>query len=282
MIEDPLHPVLRPSLQDLPLKPSGLAPMLRPLDGIQAVVFDFYDTLILTEPSTVPTGMETSVLLGHDLMRRIIHAGGRLPARATDFEGAWATRIAETHRERRLAEPTLGQPEVDTIEIARAVCQASLPDALAVEVTARREAWTTRSRRSPGARAQLGRLRTKGLTLGIGSNAQRVSESLFSLHFGGTPEALGLTLNVWSWRLGLAKPDPAFFQHLVALAEARGIIAERILFVGNDPTRDIAPASAAGFRTCLFAGDARCLRSPGHTTPDAIITCFSQLDALLP
>ena len=281
MTDDPLHPVLRPSLQDFPLKPSGLVPVPRPFDGIQAVVFDFYDTLILTEPSMVPNGMETAVLLGNDLARRVRLAGGRLPARASDFESTWSSAVASVHHQRRLAEPNLVQPEVNALAITREVCGADLPDALAAEVTARREAWTTRSRRAPGARAMLARLRARGLTLGIGSNAQFVSESLFSLHFGGKPESLGLTLNVWSWRLGLAKPDPAFFHHLAMMAAARGIDRARLLFVGNDPARDIAPAAAAGFRTCLYAGDQRCLRPPARATPDATITCFSQLDGLL-
>jgi FMN phosphatase YigB (HAD superfamily) len=281
MIDDPLHPVLRPSLQDFPLKPSGLAPVLRPLDGIQAVVFDFYDTLVLTEPSTVPAGMETEVLLGNDLTRRVRRAGGTLPARASEFEKAWSASIARTHRLRREAEPALVQPEVHTIEVVRAICEANLPDSLAAEVAARREAWTTRSRRAPGASSMLGKLKSRGLTLGIGSNAQLVSESLFSLHFGGKPEALGLTLNVWSWRLGIAKPDPAFFRHLADLAATRGIAAPRLLFIGNDPSRDITPAAEAGFATCLYAGDQRCLRPSARSNPDAIITCFSQLDGIL-
>ncbi|MFM7182489.1 MAG: HAD family hydrolase [Verrucomicrobiales bacterium] len=281
MIDDPLHQVLRASLQEFPLKPSGLAPVLRPLEGIQAVVFDFYDTLILTETSTVPAGMETDVLLGSDLARRVRLAGGKLPARASDFEAAWSACIAATHRHRRESEPDLVQPEVHTLDVVRDFCQASLSDNLASEVAARREAWTTRSRRAPGARAMLGKLRARGLTLGIGSNAQRVSESLFSLHFGGKPEALGLTLNVWSWRLGVAKPDPAFFRHLAKLAAGLGITPARLLFVGNDPSRDIAPAANAGFATCLYAGDQRCLRPSGSRTPDAVITCFSQLDGIL-
>ena len=281
MNDDPLHPVLRPSLQEFPLKPSGVAPVLRPLEGIQAVVFDFYDTLILTEPSPVPAGLETSVFLGADLTRRVRLAGGNLPARASDFETAWSARIAANHRQRREADPSLRQPEVDTIHVVREICEADLPDSLAAEVAARREAWTTRSRRASGARAMLARLRARGLTLGIGSNAQQVSESLFSLHFGGKPEALGLTLNVWSWRLGIAKPDPAFFLHLGGLAAARGIAASRLLFVGNDASRDILPAAEAGFATCLYAGDQRCLRPPSRANPDAIITCFSQLDGIL-
>jgi putative hydrolase of the HAD superfamily len=40
----------------------------------------------------------------------------------------------------------------------------------------------------------------------------------------------------------------------------RGISPESVLYVGNDMRNDIAPAARCGFRTALFAGDARSLR----------------------
>lgn len=281
MTEDPLHPLLRASLQDFPLRPVDLSPVLRPFNGIAAVVFDFYDTLVLTEPSPVPAGMETEVMLGADLARNVRLAGGRLPASASDFEAAWSAAIADFHRMRRERDPGVRQPEVDTREVVRKICATDLPDEVASAVTARREAWTTRSRPAPGAQEMLGRLRARGMVLGIGSNAQAVSESLFSLHFGGPPAALGFSIEAWSWRLGTAKPDPRFFQYLKEVVQAIGLTPARVLFVGNDPSRDIDPAAEAGFATCLYAGDQRCLRPAGRTPPDAVLTRFSQLDDLL-
>ena len=281
MIDDPLHPLLRASLQEFPLKPVEFAPVLRPFHGIGAVVFDFYDTLVLTEPSPVPSGMETEVLLGADLARRVRAAGGHLPARASELEHAWRSCIADLHQKRRQQEPGLRQPEIDTRDIVRRICSSNLPDDVATAVTARREAWTTRSRVAPGARDMLGKLRARGLLIGIGSNAQAVSESLFSLHFGGPPAALGFSIEAWSWRLGVAKPDPGFFHQLSGMVARLGLPPSRVLFVGNDPARDMDPAAAAGFATCLYAGDQRCLRDGGRTMPEAVLTSFSQLDHLL-
>jgi len=38
------------------------------------------------------------------------------------------------------------------------------------------------------------------------------------------------------------------------------ISAHSVLYIGNDMLNDIYPAKKAGFRTALFAGDARSLR----------------------
>jgi putative hydrolase of the HAD superfamily len=61
------------------------------------------------------------------------------------------------------------------------------------------------------------------------------------------------------------------------------IYADEILFVGNDMYRDIYPAYRAGFKTALFAGDAKSLRLREDKTelqtitPDFIITDLMQL-----
>ncbi len=53
-----------------------------------------------------------------------------------------------------------------------------------------------------------------------------------------------------SGELGWHKPDPRIFEH--ALAEA-GLQATEVLFVGDDPARDIAGAAAVGMATCWIS-----------------------------
>lgn len=48
---------------------------------------------------------------------------------------------------------------------------------------------------------------------------------------------------------GAAKPDPAFFAHVL---QTTGTAAKRTLYVGDHPANDVAPARAAGLRTCLI------------------------------
>lgn len=52
---------------------------------------------------------------------------------------------------------------------------------------------------------------------------------------------------LFSGTLGIAKPDPRAF---AALLERLALPANEVLFVGDDPERDIAGAKAAGLKTC--------------------------------
>ena len=67
----------------------------------------------------------------------------------------------------------------------------------------------------------------------------------------------------------------------------KGIAAAETVFVGNDMLNDVMPASRAGFRTALFAGDQRSLRlrtgdaRVAEVTPDLILTDLSQLPSCL-
>ncbi|MGW0883477.1 HAD family hydrolase [Streptomyces sp. NPDC002671] len=60
---------------------------------------------------------------------------------------------------------------------------------------------------------------------------------------------------------GVAKPQPAFFQRVIEVAQAP---ADRIVYVGDHPANDVHPARAAGLRT------AHVRRGPwGHLWADA-------------
>ena len=65
-----------------------------------------------------------------------------------------------------------------------------------------------------------------------------------------------------------------------------GLAPAAIFYLGNDITKDVLPARELGFRTGLFAGDARSLRLGGLSgdeataTADAVITDLAQLPGL--
>ena len=54
-----------------------------------------------------------------------------------------------------------------------------------------------------------------------------------------------------SGEVGVAKPEPALFESALAWADS---MASEALFVGDDPVRDIAGASAIGMATCWISG----------------------------
>ncbi|TXH68939.1 MAG: HAD family hydrolase [Thiothrix sp.] len=75
---------------------------------------------------------------------------------------------------------------------------------------------------------------------------------------------------------GVAKPHPAIFQQ--ALAKVK-IQAHQMVYVGDDPEKDVIGAQQAGLRTIWFNAQQRDL--PLGLKPDAIMTNFAEIEALL-
>jgi putative hydrolase of the HAD superfamily len=129
---------------------------------------------------------------------------------------------------------------------------------LAVEYEARANpSWPM-----PGLRECLDALHGKGLLLGLVSNAQFYTPALFEGLLGAPPEAFGFDrdLQYYSYQYGWGKPSPRLFELAAEALAARAVAAGEVVYVGNDMLNDIAPARQVGFRTALFAGDARSLR----------------------
>src|SRR5690606_25574169 len=105
---------------------------------------------------------------------------------------------------------------------------------------------------------------------------------------GATFAGLGFDpeLQVYSWREREGKPSRRLYAILAERAARLGIPPQSIFYLGNDMTKDVLPARETGFRTGLFAGDARSLRLGGFrpeeipTTADAVITDLAQVPAL--
>ena len=138
----------------------------------------------------------------------------------------------------------------------------------------------------PGCEQVLGALRDAGLHLGIVSNSQFFTPELFPALLGKSVEQLGFhpELRFYSYRSQQAKPGFHLFQAAYFLLDIKlGIAAEQALYVGNDMLNDIFPAQMIGFRTALFAGDARSYRPRTDdprvdgVTPDLVLTELGQL-----
>jgi putative hydrolase of the HAD superfamily len=126
--------------------------------------------------------------------------------------------------------------------------------------------------------------------LGIVSNAQFYTPVILNYFLHGIisesehvrPFESDLTL--FSYKLRRSKPDTYLFELLKdRYLKKYGIYADEILFIGNDMFRDVFPARTAGFKTALFAGDAKSLRLRQEKpelrklTPDYIITDLHQI-----
>ncbi|MFE7544410.1 HAD family hydrolase [Streptomyces platensis] len=130
---------------------------------------------------------------------------------------------------------------------------------LAAEYAAREEAGRgealDESDLYPDVRPALASLLAAGFrVLVAGNQTVRAGELLRSLHL---PVDAVATSGDW----GVAKPAPEFFARVIELADTA---PDRIVYVGDHPANDIAPAAAAGLRT------AHLRRGPwGHLWADA-------------
>ena len=110
----------------------------------------------------------------------------------------------------------------------------------------------------PGSSQVLDKLHRNSLSLGIISNAQFYTPLMLRSFFPREISFFQQKHKIWSYVLGIAKPDPALFQ--VFLENTESPAPDKMLYVGNDMLNDITGASLAGMKTALFAGDKRSLR----------------------
>ena len=123
------------------------------------------------------------------------------------------------------------------------------------------------------------------LRMGIVSNAQFYTPTLFQWFLGSNLEDLGFhpDLMLFSYRFGYAKPSIYLFQLAAESLQNMGIPVNAALYLGNDMLDDIYPAQKVGFKTALFAGDARSLRlreddpKCKNLSADIVITDLKQL-----
>jgi len=104
----------------------------------------------------------------------------------------------------------------------------------------------------PESRTALDRFATSGVPMGVVSNASGQIEAMLrrSICQLGPGDHVEMRVIVDSQVVGVAKPDPAIFDHaLPAFAEYS---IDRIAYVGDSVTMDIGAASAAGLHPILL------------------------------
>ena len=139
----------------------------------------------------------------------------------------------------------------------------------------------------PNVEKILSACRQSHIVTGIISNAQFFTPYLFHWFFNSRPEDIGFNpdLIFYSYKTGYAKPSTVMFEYAAENLEHMNIPSSSALYIGNDMLNDIFPAQKTGFKTALFAGDARSLRmredhpACRNLSPDIIITDLVQLMA---
>jgi putative hydrolase of the HAD superfamily len=142
----------------------------------------------------------------------------------------------------------------------------------------------------PNLQKMLSVLQQSNVLMGIISNAQFFTPFLFTWFLNSSTEALGFKpdLIFYSYQSGHAKPSPFMFEAAARKLMDLDILANSVLYIGNDMLNDIYPAKMTGFKTALFAGDARSLRlrenhpKCQNISPDLVITDLIQILDLFP
>lgn len=252
---------------------------------VAAVLFDVYGTLLVSAAGDIGTAAPAPAIDWSAAGRCLTPERG-LPGDALTMGMRLQRRIAEAHRRQR--DRGIDVPEVHIeriwmdllhtgdLETARRV-------ALVYELTVN-PVWPM-----PDALALLETCRRNGLTLGIVSNAQFYTPLVLEHLLGQDLESLGMApeMQIFSYRLGRAKPSPMLFASACDALASVGIAPGEALYIGNDMLNDVRAARRAGMQTALFAGDARSLRLRSDDPrcrglkPDLVITALGQLPAHL-
>jgi len=137
----------------------------------------------------------------------------------------------------------------------------------------------------PNLAETLSTLKSRNIRVGMISNAQFYTPYCFKWFLKKNLKQLGFDLDLlfFSFKCSHAKPSPYMFERASEKLLKKGIHPKDVLFIGNDIQNDIFPAREIGFKTALFAGDARSLRfredDPKYhgISPNLIITDLMQL-----
>ena len=277
MIESVVSRLARP----LPPRPTDTLPRLPTLEGIRAVLFDVYGTLLVSGSGDVGLTAEGDRGAAADAALQAL--GLPLPDDPRQTGDRLLAAIAEEHE--RLKAEGVDFPEVRIEELWRAIAPAADAERLAIEYEMRVNPVDV----MPGMTQTLDAISGSGRPLGIVSNAQFFTPRLLEPLCGRTPRQLGFEpdLCVWSYAHRRAKPGTFLYERAAEALAGRGIAPRETLYVGNDMRNDVWPAGRVGFRTALFAGDARSLRlreadaDVAGVTADVVLTRLDQIPTVL-
>lgn len=292
-MEERPRDVIRRTLRPLAPRPTGEAPRLPALPDLRAIVFDVYGTLLISASGDVGVDPDDVPRPEFAFREAVVAAGVAGAPDAVAIVDAYREAIDRSHARSKAA--GIDFPEVDILSVWRdAFARLGAAEALKDDERLRRFALEYELRANPiwpmtGCRETIEAIRDAGFALGIVSNAQFYTPVSLATVLDAELDELGFQddLCVYSFMHGQAKPGTFLYEVAADALARRDIAPEKVLYVGNDLLKDAFPASRVGFRTALFAGDARSLRKREDDErlrgfePDAVVTELSQLRTYL-
>ena len=265
-----------------------MLPKLIPIQGIAAVVFDIYGTLIISAAGDI--GTETGEFREDAVGSVSSSVSAEFGVTRAYLAGSFQETVKRHQAERRLHGVVYPEVEIRAVwaEMIESLGVTQAGPDMIEELALRYECELNPVWPMPHADEVIGAIARSGKQLGIISNAQFYTRPVIEGLFDGSLDDLGFhpKLQVFSYEVREGKPSRRLYEILAERAGEFGIEPEQIFYLGNDMTKDVLPARELGFRTGLFAGDARSLRLGGLSpeeaadTADAVITDLAQLPAL--
>jgi putative hydrolase of the HAD superfamily len=261
--------------------PTGVEPRLEGMRNFRAMLFDVYGTLLISGSGDIGISREQPVKEDalRDLLRRC-HIDRTPDGLSTALHRAIEQEHAKARRQ------GIDFPEVDIVRVWQTLLGVGDLYRLKSFIL-EYELTVNPVYPMPGLTTLLSTCHARCIPMGIISNAQFYTPYVMEWFLRSSMEESGFDprLIFLSYRFGYAKPSMVMFKRAADELSRIGIPAEAALYVGNDMLNDIRPASAVGFKTALFAGDARSLRSRESDdrcrgrSPDLIVTDLRQLIA---
>lgn len=202
------------------------------IERFDAVLFDAGGVLVLPDPTVLgPLLARYGGSLEVDAHRRAHYAGMKAKSDRSEPEGAWQV--------------------YDDAYVAAIDVDDADRDEAAFVLGRTRSAWLWRWT-IPETRSALEALAAADVPMGVVSNASGQIESMLArevCQVGSGPH-VEMRCIVDSQLVGVAKPDPAIFDH--ALGHFAEFDRPRIAYVGDSVTMDISASSAAGLHPMLL------------------------------
>ena len=277
--------------QDMSPLPTDAEPESRAPAAIEAVLFDIYGTLLISEAGDI--GLTALDQNSGDSMFTLVAGSLKKSFPFASLKSRLVELIRREHTRIKEADPRVHYPEVDIVFLWDNIFKEEFQDNYSVADVAEAallfEIMSNRVALMPDTLEILDFIKDKALPLGIVSNAQFYTPLLLEYLTGMDLDGLGFEADhcSWSYQCGCGKPDQRIFEKPLETLKKSGITADKILYVGNDMLNDIATAASLGMKTALFAGDCRSLRlreddeRVSGVSPDFVITRLNQLKQIV-
>jgi len=282
-----------------PIK-TDIEPALKELQDVKAILFDIYGTMLISAAGDIfSTELHAkSVVSVFDSVDIELNESIPMQDIGSIIIGEYMENILLVHD--NLKNEGVKFPEVDVVAIWKKTVEElhgtgvfrKISMDLDYEILALDfELKTNPVWPMPGLKDIIEKLSNTDKLLGIVSNSQFFTPMIMNYFLDNENyfednniSYFDPNLCVYSYREGVAKPDPLLFSKIVTILDKEyQVKPEEVVYVGNDMLNDVYCAYKVGFKTALFAGDVRSLRlrtNDDRVTgikPDIVITDLKQL-----